>query len=243
MPERRQRVQLSRDYDEMSARGADRFMAELRQKPGLLMCAATGSSPLGFYRELARRREAAPDLFARMRVIKLDEWGPLPADEPASCEAYIRREIIEPLRITPDRYLTFAGDAADPVAECARFAETIAQHGPIDFCVLGIGANGHLGLNEPADSLSETVHVAELAEASQQHGMLAGARVQPQYGMTMGMGDILRSRALLLLVSGASKREPMRTFMRGGVTTAFPGSFLWLHGNLTVICDNDAWPE
>ncbi len=235
-------VIVEEDYAAMSRRGATVAMEHLRGNPAALLCAASGSSPLGVYSELAKMYASDAQLFSALRVIKLDEWGPLTADDPASCEFYIRTKVCEPLGVDAGRYVTFRGDAADPEAECAAFARALRSAGPIDICVLGIGVNGHVGMNEPADWLLETAHVAELAKESQGHGMLANALTQPTYGMTLGMGDILRSRLVLLLVSGAKKREAMAEFMTRRITTRFPASLLWTHPNAYIIADRQAMP-
>ncbi|MCC6489885.1 MAG: 6-phosphogluconolactonase [Candidatus Hydrogenedentes bacterium] len=237
------RVVVEDDYGAVSRLGADVIQNELERDPGALLCAASGGSPLGAYRELARRCADTPERFSQLRVIKLDEWGPLAADDPASCEFYVRKEVIEPLRVTEDRYFTLAGDAADPAAECQRYASVLDAVGPIDICVLGLGVNGHLGLNEPGPVLHDRAHVATLATDSQGHGMLANVRVQPSYGLTLGMGDMLRSRFILLLVNGEKKREALRRLLTREITTTFPASLLWLHSNTQIICDREAYPR
>lgn len=222
---------------------ADHLKAALNVRPDLVWCVPTGASPLAMYRALAEDAAADPGLFSKLRVLKLDEWGPLSGEDEGSCENYIRKEILEPLGVAPEHYLGFVGDAADPEAECARVSAELQRWGGIDLCVLGIGVNGHLGLNEPADSLSDGAHVAELSESSQDHGMLAGAAVRPAFGITLGMGDLLRARSILLLAHGATKREPMERFLTRRITTQFPASLLWAHHDVTLICDDEALPS
>lgn len=237
------RIVIAQDYEALSCQGAEFVIGELQRRPDLLMCVASGGSPLGTYRHLAGRCRREPTLFSRLRVVKLDEWGPLGAADPASCEFYVRKEVVDPLSVAPGRYLTLAGDAADPEEACRRYAADLAAAGPIDLCVLGLGANGHLGLNEPSEWLHDTVHVADLARDSQGHAMLSTARTRPTHGLTLGMGDILRSRKILLLVNGAHKREPLRRLLMRRITTQFPASLLWTHGDLTVLCDREAHPD
>lgn len=210
---------------------------EARRKPGLVVCAATGDSPLETYRELGRMAVREPELFQLVRLIKLDEWGGLAMDHPATCESYVRKHLIKPMGITEDRYIGFQCNPEDPNAECARVAKAIQKWGPIDICVLGIGLNGHLGLNEPASALRPNCHVAELSEVAKGHGMLAATGAAPHYGMTLGVGDILRSRRIFLIALGAAKREPIKRMYNQGVTTTFPASFLLLHPNTSVYTD------
>jgi galactosamine-6-phosphate isomerase len=116
----------------------------------------------------------------------------------------------------------------------------LAEQGPIDLCVLGLGANGHLAFNEPADLLHYGPHAAELSPESMQHPMIDVARSRPRYGLTVGIGDILRSRRVLLLVSGAHKASQLKRLMSGEITTRFPASLLSLHPEATILCDATA---
>jgi len=235
------RVVLCDDHERLSRLAANMVADALRGKPDLLLCAATGATPTRTYDLLAHRRHDEPELFERLRVIKLDEWVGLAMDDPATCEVHLRRHLVEPLGIAAERYIGFRGDAIAPEAECAHIARVLEEQGPIDLCVLGLGVNGHLGLNEPAPELQAGPHVAPLSRASQDHPMIRRARTPTvRHGLTLGMGDVLRSRQVLLLVSGAGKREPMRRLREARVSTAFPASLLWLHGDATCLCDREA---
>jgi galactosamine-6-phosphate isomerase len=189
---------------------------------------------------LAEYGAAHPELYERMQVIKLDEWGGLAMDDPASCEQHLRRALIEPLGLE-NRYVSFDGQAADPQVECARVARWLAEHGPIDTCVLGLGINGHLGFNEPAAYLQPHAHVAQLSAASLAHVMVQQARSRPTNGLTLGMADILQARQVLLLVSGPTKRGPLRRLLSSQIGADFPASLLWLHPNVLLLCDSEAY--
>ena len=215
-------------------------MDQLRATPSLLLCAATGETPTRTYDLLSAKREYQQNLFASLRVLKLDEWGGLAKDDPGSCEMYLQHHLIQPLGITVDRYIGFCSDAEEPILECRRIQDELKKQSPIGLCVLGLGANGHLALNEPADELCPHAHVAQLSEQSLKHSMLGCSRQQPSYGLTLGMADILQSTTILLLVSGAHKQEVLQRLLSGSVSTKFPASFLWLHNNVTVMCDKSA---
>ena len=228
------------DYDSMSRRAAELIVGALRVRPDLLLCTATGSSPTRTYDLLAQQYPSEPQLFSRLRLVKLDEWGGLPPEDPGTCETYLRRHLTGPLNILPDRYHTFRGDAPDPEAECRNIERALENHGPLHLCVLGLGVNGHLGFNEPADALHPGPHVAPLTEQSLAHPMVRHARGRVRYGLTLGMGDILRAEKILLLVNGPHKREPLLRMLTPQVSTRFPASFLWLHPDVTVLCDAEA---
>ena len=226
------------DYEEMSRHASRTILHRAMHKPDLLLCLATGSSPTRTYEMIATAWRGRRDLTGRMRIIKLDEWGGLAADDPGSCEAYLRRHLLGPLEISDDRYVGFRGDVPDAEAECRAVGERLGAWGPIDVCVLGLGLNGHLGFNEPADALQPHAHVAQLSPESLAHPMVQSSRTPLRHGLTLGIADLLQSRSVLLLVSGWHKREPLRRLLEDRtVSPRFPASFLWLHPDVTCLCD------
>jgi galactosamine-6-phosphate isomerase len=228
------------DHESLSSQAAEHIMSALAKKPDLLLCAAGGSTPLRTYELLAECHTHAPDMFRSLRVVKLDEWGGMAMDDPGSCERQLRAHLVHPLGLSDDRYFGFNSRAADPEAECERIRSRLTGQGPIDLCILGLGINGHLAMNEPAESLQPFAHIARLAESSLRHPMLAGSRMVPTYGLTLGMAEILASQKILLLVSGAAKREPLGRLLSNRISTQFPASFLWMHPNWTLLCDREA---
>jgi galactosamine-6-phosphate isomerase len=234
------RIQVAKDHEQMSRRAAARITAAIRRQPGLLLGVVTGASPTRTYERLAERRAAEPSLFRRLRVVKLDEWLGLPPRHPASCESYLRLKLLGPLEIPRSRYQGFDPRPKDAGEDCARIARWLGRNGPIDLCVLGLGQNGHLLMNEPAAALTPGPHVARLAASTRRHSMLEGLKTPPRRGLTLGMADILQSRTILLLVSGRQKAAPLRRMLSGRVTTRCPASLLWLHPDVTVYCDRAA---
>ena len=224
------------DYEAMSRAAANWLARELKRKPGALFCLATGCTPTRTYDLLAEKRHARPGLFRKLRVLKLDEWGSLAMDDPATCEAHLQRHIVQPLRLG-QRYFGFESRPRDAESECARVQHWLDDNGPIDVCVLGLGVNGHLAFNEPAPFLRPHAHVAKLSRASLRHAMLDETGCRPKFGLTLGIADLLQARRVLLLVSGTSKREPLKKLLSGEITTRFPGSLLQLHPDVTLLCD------
>ena len=224
------------DREALDRKAAALIWEAVRAKPDLLICLASGGTPTGTYALLA----AAPEQLARARYIQLDEWAGVGPDDPASCAAYLERTVRGPLAVPPERWIGIRGDAPDAAAECRRVAAALEEAGPIDLCILGLGLNGHLALNEPAESFDPFCHVATLAEQSRTHPMLAETAAPVRQGLTLGLGDILRARRILLMVSGVAKREPLARLAARRVTPALPASFLWLHGDAVCLCDRDA---
>lgn len=227
-----------RDYTEMGRRAAARVIAAATAKSDLLLCATTGHSPAGLYQELVREGARQPDLLRHVRVVKLDEWLGMPPSDPASCEHYLQSRLVKPLAIEAERYFSFDAETKDPVRECARISGELDRQGPIDVCILGLGRNGHVAMNEPAPNLHPRCHVSTLSAETLGHGMISGRDVKPQFGLTLGMGDILASRHILLLVTGEAKERAIAKFLEATVTTDLPASFLWLHQDVEVLLDD-----
>jgi galactosamine-6-phosphate isomerase len=232
-------VTYSSDYKEMSGHAASLVLEEIQDKPDLLLCVATGSSPEGLYRELAATAGRKPDLFNRLRILKLDEWGGIPENHPASCEYYVNNEILKPLRIPRDRYISFASDPESLDLESGRIRSRILSEGPIDICILGLGKNGHLGLNEPAPMLKPYAHVTALTDTSLEHSMIASLEQKPTYGLTLGLQEILSSKKIIMLVAGKGKKQVAEKLMEGKISTHLPASFLWLHPHVECLVDSE----
>lgn len=226
----------------MSRRAEGHILRALRRKPGLLLGVATGDTPARTYERLAKRGASEPALFRRARIVGLDEWLGLPARHPLTCASYIQKRIVRPLRIARARSQGFRATARDPRREAGRMSRWLSRNGPLDLCILGLGRNGHLLMNEPAAALPPFAHVARLAPSTRRHPTLRGLETPPRRGLTLGLGEILQSKAILLLVSGRHKRAALKRTLSGSVSPRCPASFLWLHPDVTVCCDRAAAP-
>ena len=227
---------VTEDYDAACRAAAEAVLEAVRNRPGCTICVATGASPLGLYAELARH---AAEL-AQVRILKLDEWGGLAMDDPATCEVYIREKILGPWGLSSDRLTGFQSDAPDPEAECARIRSEIERAGGIGLCILGMGADGHVGLNYPSPALPAETHLTDASTLK--HAMLDAALGVPTHGFTLGMAEVLRARQIVLVVNGAGKAEALRRLMTGDISTEFPASLLWQHPNVHLFADHAAVP-
>lgn len=225
------------NYDALSRAAADQIISVLKKNKSALICAATGNSPTGTYGLLKNHFDLHPQLFSDLRIIKLDEWGGLPIDDPSTCESYLQKHLTGPLQITAGRCISFQSDPEDPAAECDRIRKELTKEGPIDLCILGLGVNGHLALNEPGAFLVAGPHKADLSETSLMHPMIERKGGKPSYGLTLGMADILRSDCILFLVTGTKKKEILSDLMSKQISTFLPASFLWLHPNVVCLID------
>jgi galactosamine-6-phosphate isomerase len=234
-------ILVADDYEAMSRLAADLMLARLSWRQDLLLALALGETPVRTYQLFCERMKAGPVEAKLLRVLKINEWVGMALTDPTSCEAHLRKYIVDPLGIPAERAFGFSSDAPDYDAECQRMREVLQREGPIDLCVLGLGVNGHLGWNEPGDTLARSVHLSELSDTTQHHSLLGGAGHQPTFGLTLGMGDLLQSRYVMLLVSGKHKAQQMRRLMDRDITTQFPASLLWTHPDAICICDKEAY--
>jgi len=226
-----------KNYDQMSQLAHDSIVNDLKNNTNKLLCLATGGSPTGLYKHLSATYKINPQYFKDINIIKLDEWGGIDFNDPSSCETYLHDKILEPLHISNNRFISFKSNSSNPEKECERIQKELDEKGPIDICVLGIGVNGHIGFNEPAEFLSAGCHVGQLTETSMQHQMVNTIKTKPSYGLTLGMADILQSKKIILLITGANKETITKQLLAKKITSQLPASFLWLHSNVECYID------
>jgi glucosamine-6-phosphate deaminase len=208
--------------------------------PGVVLGLPTGRTPLGLYAELTRLTAHDRVDWSEVRTFNLDEFVGLAAHEPGSYRAFMQERLFRHVNIRPAHIGFLDGTAHDVRVECERYERAIAAAGGIDLLILGIGGNGHIGFNEPAEALVARTHLVTLdaptraANALWFEGDLS--RV-PRQALTMGMATILNARAIVLIATGETKAEAVHAMLYGGVTTAVPASFLQLHPQVNVILD------
>jgi galactosamine-6-phosphate isomerase len=223
---------------ELNELASDLLIREIKHNPRSLICAATGNSPTGVYKKLVEKKEFVKA--NELTFIKLDEWYGLGINDTGSCEYYLHKHLLQPLGISAEKYIAFDGKSNEPEKECKRVQHYLDEHGPIDLCILGLGQNGHIAFNEPADTLLPHAHLGKLSETSLTHTMIKGTETNIKYGFTLGMADILRSKKIILLVNGTHKLQIMQRLLEQKISTQLPASFLWLHPDVQCFyCDND----
>jgi galactosamine-6-phosphate isomerase len=225
--------------NELSDYVSEVIISAIKATDSLLLCTATGNSTTETYKKLVIKKENFSS--EQLRIIKLDEWGGVPAENPMTCETYLKEKLIRPLHIRESNYFAFNSDPVDPNQECDRIQQLLDEHGPIGLCILGLGLNGHIAFNEPGDFLTPHCHKASLSASSLGHPMTREMNTSPSYGLTLGMADILNSKKILLLISGKSKAEITRDLMKKRITNNLPASFLWLHPDVYCLCDKEAY--
>jgi galactosamine-6-phosphate isomerase len=228
------------DYSSMSAHASQIIIDHLTHKKDLRLGAATGGSPTGMYADLAKTYQTNSSLFNYLQVVKLDEWGIIPMSHPDSCQSYLKQHLLEPLQISAERYEEFNTNNPDLLAECKRVQDSIDKNGPLDIVILGLGKNGHIGFNEPAEALQVDCHKAILAESTIQHDPTLSQGSEPAFGLTLGLRSILQAKKIIFLVTGSGKNEAIKQLMEKNITTSLPASFLWLHPNVECLINENA---
>jgi glucosamine-6-phosphate deaminase len=227
----------------MARAAAQRVVNALRGHPDLVLGVPAGRTPIGIYAELARLRAAGEVDFSRATAFALDEFVGIDATHPASFRRFIREHFIEPVGLPPGRFHALNGVAADVDAECQRYEAAIAAAGGIGLQLLGIGGNGHIGFNEPAQELIASTHRVTLLEGTRRASaaLFSGelARV-PHDAVTMGVGTILKAEAVVLLAAGEGKAASVERMVRGPITPQLPASFLQAHRSVEVYLDRAA---
>lgn len=236
-------IQPVDSYEELSRIAKDHVIRSIGEKNDLLLCAATGSSPTGTYQLLSEEFKRNAGLFSNLRIVKLDEWGGIPLHQQGTCESYLRENLLGPLQIPDSRYVGFKSNPEDPEKECQVIHEKLQSAGRIDLCILGLGMNGHLALNEPSGYLQAHCHVARLSAISLQHQMASSLIKKPTYGLTLGMADILQSKKILILISGYQKKVIVKQFLSQRITGLLPASFLWLHPHVICLIEKETMEE
>ncbi len=214
------------------------------QQPNALILAATGETPIGSYRELARLRERGVLETSRLRVAQLDEYLGLQQGDPRSLFGWLDRALLEPLEIDAGRVIRFATDHPDAELAPSAYDMQVEAAGGIDLAILGLGLNGHLGFNEPpsrADAPTRTVSLDPATLAS--NATYWPNAVVPERAVTAGMSTILSARRVLLLVSGSRKAAILDRILRSAPDRELPASHLHDHPDTIVLADRDARPK
>ncbi len=224
-------------YEKLSRQAANIISAQVIIKPDSVLGLATGSSPLGTYRQLIDWYEKGDIDFSECISVNLDEYVGLDGENNQSYRYFMNHNFFHAINIKPENTFVPNGCAEDLTAECEKYDARIADLGGIDLQLLGIGLDGHIGFNEPDDYFVKNTHVVELHEST----IKANSRFfeneaeVPRRAVTMGMVSIMQAKKILLIASGKNKRDIVEKAFFGPITPKIPASILQLHPDITVI--------
>jgi glucosamine-6-phosphate deaminase len=236
-------IRIFDNEQQVASAVADHIASAVRQQPAMVLGLPTGRTPIATYAELRRLHAEQGLSFARASTFNLDEFVAVDASHPGSFRYYMEQHFFAGVDVTAARVHFLNGMAADLDAECVRYERDIAEAGGIDLQVLGIGANGHIGFNEPADELIASTHRVVLHAGTRRDNAAAFGgdpeRV-PREALSMGMGTILKARALIMVALGERKARCVERMIHGPLTTRLPASFLQMHPRAWVYLDRPA---
>lgn len=217
------------------------FTDAVKENPNCVLGLATGSSPLPTYAEMIRAYRDGEISFKNVTTFNLDEYCDLPKEDKNSYYSFMFDNLFSGTDINPESVHFLDGNAADDKAECAAYEELIEKAGGIDVQLLGIGNNGHIGFNEPADEFTKHPYKVKLTQST----LDANKRFfpdsdMPLYALTMGIENIMNAKKIVLIATGEAKADAVYKMIKGEVSPSCPASVLQNHGDVLIFLDKAA---
>ena len=235
-------IYRAKDYHDMSRKAANIISAQVIMKPSCVLGLATGSTPIGTYRQLIEWYEKGDLDFAHVTSVNLDEYKGLSGDNDQSYRYFMNHNFFSHINIPMERTFVPNGLETNSDAACAAYNEIIRSCGGIDLQLLGLGHNGHIGFNEPGEAFEKETHCVDLTESTIEANKRFFEKEEdvPRQAYTMGIKNIMQARKILLVVSGEDKADILAQVLEGPITPQVPASILQLHNDVTVVADEAA---
>lgn len=233
------KIYKAKDYNDMSRKAANIISAQVILKPNSVLGLATGSTPIGTYKQLIEWYNKGDLDFSEITSVNLDEYKGLTSDNDQSYYYFMHNNLFKHININPANTNIPDGTEPDSEKECVRYDSVIRSVGGVDLQLLGLGHNGHIGFNEPAESFAKGTHCVTLAQST----IDANARffenesLVPKQAYTMGIQTIMQARKVLVVVSGEDKADIVAKAFFGPVTPEVPASILQFHNDVTLVAD------
>lgn len=236
------KIYVTEDYQGMSRKAANIVSAQVILNPSSVLGLATGSTPIGMYKQLIAWYKKNDLDFAQVKSVNLDEYVGLPPTHDQSYRYFMQTNLFDHINIDPASTNVPNGLAEDPEVECERYNQIIRSTGGIDIQVLGMGHNGHIGFNEPGDAFELETHVVDLTDRTIDANarFFASRDEVPRKAITMGIKSIMQARRILVVVSGEDKADIVKTAFTGPVTPKVPASILQMHPDVLLVGDKAA---
>src|SRR6185436_2976997 len=230
-----------KNYEELSDYAAGFIADSIKNKPNLVLCMASGSTPALTCDLLVQKLKEGQVDYSKFTFLGLDEWVGLRPTNTGSCHSFFHKKIFEPLQLSSSQYFLFNAMADDLKSECSKMDKVIADKGGIDIMIVGIGMNGHIGFNEPGTSFAALSHVAALDEITKSEGQkYFDGPVELGKGITIGFGHLMNTKKVFLMANGSKKAEVIKKTIEGPVTENFPSSIMQKHANGFILIDEEA---
>lgn len=236
------RIYKAKDYAELSRKAASIIASQVLTDPGCVLGLATGSTPIGTYKQLIEWYNKGDLDFSSVKSVNLDEYRGLTRDNDQSYYYFMYNNLFKHINIDMDNTNVPDGTQPDSEKECTRYEDVIKSLGGIDLQLLGLGHNGHIGFNEPDEAFAPITHCVDLTQSTIEANKRFFATIDdvPKQAYTMGIGTIMKAKKILLVVSGAEKAQILHDVICGPVTPHVPASVLQLHNDVIVVADEAA---
>ncbi len=234
-------VRIFNNAEEIADEVSQIFVDLINRKSDAVLGLATGASPVPTYKKLIKAYEDGKVSFKDVKTFNLDEYCDLPKDDKNSYYTFMHEQLFNHVDIKEENVNFLDGNAADWQAESKRYSDAMAQAGGIDIQLLGIGTNGHIGFNEPADEFTDESFKVTLTQSTiNSNQKYFGDTPMPRYALTMGIGSIMKAKKIILIATGESKAKAIAGMINGGVTPRLPASVLNTHDDVIIMLDKAA---
>ncbi|MDO3642161.1 6-phosphogluconolactonase [Mucilaginibacter sp. L3T2-6] len=232
---------IHKNYDEMCHAAADIIVNQIKQKPDSLICLTSGDTPAGIYRLLVQYAKEGKVDFSRTWFVGLDEWVGMDKNDAGSCTNFLYETFFTPANIHPSQMMVFDAKTADLDASCTAMNNFIKEHGPLAIMLVGVGMNGHIGLNEPGADFNAYAHHSPLDPITVEVGQkYFQSETKLTEGITLGLRHLQEAGIPMLLASGAKKADIIGKALQGEVTNQVPASIFQTLPHGYVMLDEDA---
>lgn len=236
------RIYVGKNYEDMSRKAANIISAQIIMKPHCVLGLATGSTPIGIYKQLVEWFKKGDLDFSEVSTVNLDEYQGLTKEDPQSYFHFMNEHLFRHINIHPDRINIPNGTAPDADAECKRYDNVIKNLGGIDLQLLGIGHNGHIAFNEPNMKFEKQTHTVSLSKSTIEANSRLFDNISqvPTTAYTMGIRNIVQAKTILMVASGEEKADILKEAFFGPVTPSVPASILQMHNDVILVGDEAA---
>lgn len=236
------KIYRTKDYEEMSKKAAHIIAAQIQLKPDCVLGLATGSTPVGTYKNLVEWYKNGDLDFSELSSVNLDEYRGLSPENDQSYRYFMNTNLFNHVNIRKDHTFVPDGQESDSDKACQMYEQIIQDLGGIELQLLGLGHNGHIGFNEPTDEFPKITHCVDLTESTIQANkrFFENEADVPRQAYTMGIGTIMSAKKILVVVSGEDKADILNKVINGPITPQVPASILQLHPNVMIVADNAA---
>lgn len=234
------RIYCAENYEKASIIAADMIAAQILLKPDSVLGLATGSTPIGAYKRLIAKYEAGELDFSKITTINLDEYKGLDEENENGYRYFMNHQLFDHVNLKKEN--TFVPDGKKEAQQaCGEYEERIKNLGGIDMQLLGLGHNGHIGFNEPADEFPKETHCVDLSESTIEANarFFASRDEVPRQAYTMGIGSIMKAKTILIMACGRDKKEIVKRAFEGPICPQVPASVLQLHNNVILVGDEE----